>query len=359
MDLIFILRVVGASQLALILGILIHSKRPKARGIVFVSLLALGVISFLLFPIVERWHIDSINLVFRFFRASTAFWFWILALHFFNEPFQLKTWHWVVLLLKLFVHFLFKIPQLKMFNENLFLEDGLLLSSLLTAMFSALLVGHGVFKAMKDYSDDLVEWRRSLRVLFTIVGGLSILAVILSRLIFRGPYLQGIFEHASVMISVIAIFLFGMSILRIRPDFSFDDPDKGEADDNMDLELKKSVLDRMELEKEYRDEGLTIRILAVRLGVLEYKLRRLININMQFKNFNDFLNRYRIQEVSKRLLSEPEVPITRLAMDAGFRSLGTFNRAFRQLLGMSPSEYKKLKSNPDSDHQETEKSEIE
>jgi len=84
--------------------------------------------------------------------------------------------------------------------------------------------------------------------------------------------------------------------------------------------------------------------LAQRLGIPEYKLRRLINQRLGYRNFNVFLNNHRIEE-SKAALADPaqaEVPIITIAMDAGFQSLGPFNRAFKALTGVTPTEYRRL-----------------
>ena len=98
----------------------------------------------------------------------------------------------------------------------------------------------------------------------------------------------------------------------------------------------------MEREKAWRDEELSFARLAAQLGLQEYKLRRLINRGLGHRNFTAFLNRYRIKEVCDALddPSQAAVPISTIALDAGFGSLGPFNRAFREANGMTPSEYR-------------------
>jgi AraC-like DNA-binding protein len=98
----------------------------------------------------------------------------------------------------------------------------------------------------------------------------------------------------------------------------------------------------MEGHKVWRDEGLTIAKLAAQLGEQEYRLRRTINGQLGHRNFSAFLNGYRIAEV-KSALADPAqrgVPIITIALDAGFGSLGPFNRAFREAEGMTPSEFR-------------------
>ncbi len=95
-------------------------------------------------------------------------------------------------------------------------------------------------------------------------------------------------------------------------------------------------------ERAYRAEGFSIAALAARLGEPEYRIRRAINGEMGFRNFTAFLNSFRLDEV-RAALSDPAqqgVPILTIAIDAGFGSLGPFNRAFRDAEGMTPSEYR-------------------
>ncbi len=99
----------------------------------------------------------------------------------------------------------------------------------------------------------------------------------------------------------------------------------------------------MTVERIYRQEGLAIGTLAARFGVPEYRLRQAINEGLGYRNFNAFLNHYRIED-AKMALSEwaqREVPVLTIAMDAGFQSIGPFNRAFKAETGMTPSEFRR------------------
>lgn len=99
----------------------------------------------------------------------------------------------------------------------------------------------------------------------------------------------------------------------------------------------------MTVERAYRQDGLTIADLARKLGLPEYRLRRLINQGLGHRNFNSFVNGYRIAEI-KAALADPaqaEVPVLTLALDSGFNSLGPFNRAFKAATGLTPSEFRR------------------
>ena len=99
----------------------------------------------------------------------------------------------------------------------------------------------------------------------------------------------------------------------------------------------------MKVERVYRQEGLTIGGLAAKLDLPEYRLRQAINEGLGYRNFNAFLNRYRINE-AKAALSDPnqrDVAVLTIAMDAGFQSIGPFNRAFKAETGLTPTEFRR------------------
>ncbi|MGA8401419.1 MAG: helix-turn-helix domain-containing protein, partial [Stellaceae bacterium] len=99
----------------------------------------------------------------------------------------------------------------------------------------------------------------------------------------------------------------------------------------------------MNEERIYREEGLGIATVAARLGLPEYRLRRLINQRLGHRNFSSFVNGYRLAETIEAL-SDPaqaQVPVLTIALDAGFQSIGPFNRAFKAQTGMTPTDFRR------------------
>ena len=127
-----------------------------------------------------------------------------------------------------------------------------------------------------------------------------------------------------------------------RPAVVPDQGDRIERDD--DSRLLAALRRLMEHDRAYREEGLSIGGLAGKLGIPEHGLRRLINRRLGYRNFNACLNRYRLDDVMSSLADQAQeaVPILTIAMDAGFQSLGPFNRAFKAQTGMTPSEFRRL-----------------
>ena len=99
----------------------------------------------------------------------------------------------------------------------------------------------------------------------------------------------------------------------------------------------------MEEEKVYRQEGFGVAALVAALDVPEYRLRRLINQRLGHRNFSSFVNGYRLAEATAALAdpAQADVPVLTIALDAGFQSIGPFNRAFKAHTGMTPTAYRK------------------
>ena len=89
--------------------------------------------------------------------------------------------------------------------------------------------------------------------------------------------------------------------------------------------------------KYYRDADLDIRKLAKLLDIPYHQLSRYINAKYQ-KNFNEFINSFRVQEVVEALRSDQKnsYTIMGLAQKAGFKSGSAFYSAFRKELGTTP-----------------------
>jgi ligand-binding sensor domain-containing protein/AraC-like DNA-binding protein len=108
--------------------------------------------------------------------------------------------------------------------------------------------------------------------------------------------------------------------------------------------LKKYMLQLltvMKEEKPYLDPNMTVTKLAKRLGVSKEHISQIIN-QCFYMNFNQFLNKYRIEEAKERLKDpkESQYVVFKIALDVGFNSKSTFNTAFKKFTGMNPSQYR-------------------
>lgn len=98
----------------------------------------------------------------------------------------------------------------------------------------------------------------------------------------------------------------------------------------------------MALEKIFLNENLSLREFALHLKADPNLISFILN-NHLGGNFYDFVNRYRIEEV-KNKLNNPEykhLSLLGIALESGFNSKTTFNRVFKQVMGVTPTEFQK------------------
>lgn len=94
---------------------------------------------------------------------------------------------------------------------------------------------------------------------------------------------------------------------------------------------------RMLVERWYREPSLTLPDLANRLCVSPRTASRVLRDGLGL-TFNAFVNRMRVEEVRERLADPTNTrELLPIALDAGFASKASFNRAFRDVTGTSPS----------------------
>lgn len=106
--------------------------------------------------------------------------------------------------------------------------------------------------------------------------------------------------------------------------------------------LAKRIVSALQQDRNYATPELKVADLAALLGEQEYKVTQCITGTLGFRNFNQLINSHRIAS-AKAALADPansDRPILSVAFDCGFNSVGPFNRAFKQHVGMTPREYR-------------------
>ncbi|MFZ1519745.1 MAG: AraC family transcriptional regulator [Ignavibacteriaceae bacterium] len=105
-------------------------------------------------------------------------------------------------------------------------------------------------------------------------------------------------------------------------------------------EIHHKLVFIMQSEKLYKNPTLTLSELARRLDVQSNHLSQIIN-SIEKKNFFDYINSLRIEEF-KSIVTFPEnrkFTLLYLALECGFNSKTSFNRNFKKVTNLSPSEY--------------------
>ena len=99
----------------------------------------------------------------------------------------------------------------------------------------------------------------------------------------------------------------------------------------------------------FTQEDISLTKMAQDLGYSPYDLSRVFSGTFH-TNFNQYLNDLRLN-LALNLLENSEESITELAMESGFASMRTFNRAFQERYRMSPREYRKTRGGKTEENQ--------
>lgn len=237
-------------------------------------------------------------------------------------------------------------------------DSQLLLSFLwvLPSYCEYLIITLGLWTVISNWSNDLVESRRQLRGVVLIGVGISVLLVVIpANTQIVGLWLP--YLSINIITLVCAYFLLNTHegvLFGLVPPPAIKKEDAPLAEIKVeqpapDLNIEAKQLNTLMHNGFYRTEHLTLKDLAHELSLPEYKTRSLINQTLGYRNFNDYINQLRIREAAERLKQDPDCPILNISLDVGYRTLSSFNRAFKDIMSMSPSEYRAQQSNVHTD----------
>ena len=117
--------------------------------------------------------------------------------------------------------------------------------------------------------------------------------------------------------------------------------DEKTSTSTIDINFWKEKIEKIINEKQlYNNPKLTLVDVANQLETNPKTISTTINSGFH-KNFNDFINDYRIEAVKEKIKHGEHTKSTLLgiALDCGFNSKATFNRAFKKSTSLSPKEY--------------------
>jgi AraC-like DNA-binding protein len=262
--------------------------------------------------------------------------FWVFASAWFDDDFELKPRHGLSLLLLLALD-LARILLLRPFGPGP--EQA---AYLLFSLLQAGLVLLGLRAAWRGRDADLVEVRRRIRMRLVFGAGAYIAMVILVQILLGGGGAAQPLSAANALGLLLLAFAVLFSVLGARQSALLQAPSAPAEAEEVPAQLLVRLDRLMREERAHRQDGLTIGMLATRMDLPEYRLRRIINGRLGHRNFNAYLNGFRLDEAKQALVdpAQRQVPIITIAMDAGFGSLAAFNRAFRLQTGMTPTAYR-------------------
>lgn len=269
--------------------------------------------------------------------------FWLMCNELFDDRFRLRWWHALLIAGK------FILAAALVFNRKITdifsvfpTEDfpRLIPNFFYTGAF----VFHALAVVLRTNRADLIEPRRRMRAVVLIGTGVLIVHAIISAAALRPAGLGEISDTIGLTTITAALFAsVAWGDLAWRELFAVQSKSTTPQTENADPIIMQKAVSAMESDELFRTEGLTVTALAENLAVHEYKLRRAINSGLGYRNFNEYLNFYRMR-AAKKFLDAPEnrdYPLIHLALDLGYPSPAPFNRAFKEATGMAPGQYRR------------------
>ena len=213
-------------------------------------------------------------------------------------------------------------------------------------LFDVALMAHVLVVVTTGWRGDLVEPRRRMRGPVVALAALYVLgdSLVEAAAVLGTPVmaLSPIGAGSLLLDSLAGAFVF----LQADPDlFGMSRRARAAAEpaaSAQDLVVLAALRKALDEDQAWRREALSIGELAALVGAPEHRLRRLINAQLGYRNFAAFLNERRIA-AAKRDLGDPAkalTPISQIAFDSGFGSLGPFNRAFKEATGTTPTAWR-------------------
>jgi AraC-like DNA-binding protein len=234
-------------------------------------------------------------------------------------------------------------PLATMFELDSIPGLGVLATLIGVAPFLA--IGHVMWVAVSERGGDLVAGRQAARIWVVVVLSAAALASVASESLADR-------EAAALLrltfASLPGVAIMGVWLTAIEPGrLRFEAPAIAEVAaippgvDPRDQTLLAALVSAMDAGL-YRESGLTIERVAEVLKTPTHRLRAVINQGLGHRNFASFVNGYRLA-YAKAALADPvrgRETVLAIAYEAGFASLQTFNRVFKETEGDTPSGFR-------------------
>lgn len=200
---------------------------------------------------------------------------------------------------------------------------------------------------VRDLFRDL-SFRRNGRERYWLIISLIVLNIMLLvvNLLFVYEKIQpSSVEMIRNIIGISFIYIVSTSLFRIYPqsgavklDIS---PEEKSPLSDEELKIALKIENLLYLDKVYQESNYKRADLARELSISESYLSKIVNHYFE-KSVPQLLNTYRVED-SKYLLKETSMEVSAISEEAGFNSIATFNRVFKELSGYSPSNFREIR----------------
>jgi len=206
-----------------------------------------------------------------------------------------------------------------------------------------------IFEAFRNQKSDLLNSRIKVRKIFISLVSVLLLMVSSIELSIIGKNDKILFDVFIIVFIFSVCFIIIFNLMFFHGNFltntKRNDSSKNRHDDapKVDEKYHVKLLALIEEKEIFLDPEASVSTIAKKINLVEYKTRNLINKKLGFRNFNAFLNHHRITHAKNMLKNEEneDLAIIDIAFKSGFNSLAPFNKAFKDIIHVTPSEFRK------------------
>ena len=205
-------------------------------------------------------------------------------------------------------------------------------------------------KKITVYEQTQMELQKTLakekeRVIYTRNLGISVVLIVVVLflvIVFALERKQKKVENELVSTTLKLTQLSGDELKRSVSEIYFSKPSQAIVKQNKQLwELFNDIMEKMITEKWYRNPEFSLSELTKKIRSNTKYVSSAIKL-FSGLNFNYFVNTFRVQEATERLLRDNfTMTMEELMHQCGFQNRGTFYRAFNAKVGMTPKEFRK------------------
>ncbi|MFT3930329.1 MAG: helix-turn-helix domain-containing protein [Spongiibacteraceae bacterium] len=218
------------------------------------------------------------------------------------------------------------------------------------ALPTAFIFGSGYLLWLGYRLSALRQERARFHFEIVLLGMVFLIAIAVSVLGLVQTALPEKLFYSIYSIAIGVAFLLVQTALGLRPRLTVEVSEAAQAAyanttlGNVDCDAVSKELDRlMRDERLYANPELSLAGLAERLALTSHQLSELMNSRLG-KGFSRYLREQRVAAAKVMLCEEPAASVLSVGLSVGFTSQSNFYESFREVEGMTPGQFRKLRA---------------
>lgn len=351
-----VLLILSISHLSLVcIYILVHHRNLFLGQLIV--LYAVCLMAYLLGTASGEYFDQNVSyLILRRFGSACAIIVWLIAHELFIDKRKIHKVVWLIAILYMVLR------ASGSYYVTIGPERDWLVLSLTWGVSQFIMLGfivHALYIAIVGYESDLVATRRTDRIAFVFATAVQILIIFGNTSYSIGNSIISSFTNTSSPGLLIPTYIYsaytyvyatffllwrlrishpatvGSSALFTQQSDAIGSDSSRKGDDALIQLIKHS----MEVDHVYLRNKLSVQDLANHVSSQEYLVRRAINSQMNYRNFSDFVNHYRVLHAAEQLKNTDE-PVSNIGLEVGYTSLSAFHKAFKDKYLVTPKEFR-------------------